>query len=1092
MLYQIIKIVFFVTLSALLILTPHSKAWAERFSRLGVDDGLPNATIYSVQQDKTGYLWLGSTNSGLLRYDGYRFVEFPLLTNEELVNHQTPDVGVVLIDDDDAIWAGTWGMGLSRLDAKTSKLSRFTEAKGLAGNQIQALLKDNSGRVWVGTTAGLSRIETDDSISHIGRDPLYPVLADQRIWSLTKTTDGAIWIGTSAGLHRWHDDVGLSPVIELVPGADNLSRSNEIRVIKNINNQLWVGSRIGLFRYETEQQRFVALPLMAAGLSEPVLNVITGGDAQNTLLIGSYNGLFRINLGGETPLVTQSLSHVNIRSILTDRSGVLWLGSREGGLYRNIVSSNAFTDISSISASLAQQDGFSVTAILKHNGQMWLGGAETLYQITLDDGQFTQYNVGSRVNAVVAGALNQIYVATDNGLLLYHPDTGIKNLSEPFDLAGVANRNVRDLKIDDSGRLYLGMWGEGVIAWQPEQHAVQHWLTQLSETSVGNAVQQLFVGENNQLWVATRYSGVYQINLATGEMQQFSALPDSKIKLVHNNVQCVSEHAALLVICSREGLVVVNQISGEQQLITTKQGLPSNNVLGVLQQGKQLWVMTAKGLGYRPTSGQRFLHYTSHDGLVSSELNTNAMFAENDTLYFGAIAGLISVKPSLLTGNNAVPQPVLSSFVIDHHIVQIKPHGKPWPLIRLAPDSHTMSFEFSALDYQDPQRNQFQYKLAGINQDWVMAGTNNSAFYANLPVGTYPLWLKVSNNHGVFSAAEIVATLQVLPHWWQQRWVIYSAMLCVALILWLLHLYRLRHIRQINRLLQSAVDDKARAQVVLETRVTERTSALEESSITLSLRTKQLERSLEEQAKTNLELKRLDKLKDEFIATVSHELRTPLTAIRGAVGLIAQNVLTPDHPAYQSMLQTAQANSERLAHLINDLLDLQKFAAGNFTLDVAHIDLDDLASQAVQAMLPYAKRYDVELTLKVNGDDTFIVNADALRLRQVIDNLTSNAIKFSPKQGTVVVRLSATEHNVKLEVEDCGSGIPEMFQQRIFEKFSQADSSDSRAKEGSGLGLAICKKIIENHYGNIGFHSVKDQGSIFWFTLQRIGNGPKP
>jgi ligand-binding sensor domain-containing protein len=237
----------------------------EQFRRLGIDDGLPKATIYSVQQDKAGYLWLGSTNSGLLRFDGYRFVEFPVLTSQELTQNRTPDVGVVFIDDNDIIWAGTWGLGLSRIDATSDELYRYTAANGLAGDQVQTLLKDNKNRIWVGTTSGLSVINTDNSIMAIGKPGQSQPLADQRIWSLAQAADGTIWIGTSDGLHQWSDDHGLSPVIKLEPGADSLSRSNEIRALLYADNQLWVGSRHGLFRYQPAEKRFVAQPLVNTG-----------------------------------------------------------------------------------------------------------------------------------------------------------------------------------------------------------------------------------------------------------------------------------------------------------------------------------------------------------------------------------------------------------------------------------------------------------------------------------------------------------------------------------------------------------------------------------------------------------------------------------------------------------------------------------------------------------------------------------------------------------------------------------------------------------------------------------------------------------
>ncbi|GAB57530.1 sensor histidine kinase [Rheinheimera nanhaiensis] len=1073
----------------------------QRFSRLGVDDGLPNATIYSVKQDSNGFLWLGSTNSGLLRFDGYRFVEFAVLTEAELAIQQTPDVGVVLIDAQDNIWAGTWGLGLSKLVPGSSAPLRYTQAQGLAGNYIQSLLQDKQGRIWVGTTTGLSRINTDGSITLIGQAQQQQQLAAQRIWSLEQGVDGQIWIGTSAGLHHWHDNSGLSEVIELVPGADSLNRGNEIRALKQVGVTLWIGSRQGVFQYSGAAQRFIAQPLTAPDQHEPVVNVLQHSADGKTLLIGSYTGLYQLaldSLSNDAPapfaLVSSQLSHVNVRSILYDRSGVLWLGTRESGLFRNRVSSAAFSDARELSAELANAQPFSVTAILNTSATLWLGSTDMLYRINRADGQLQRFTTGSRVNAMAQSAEGLIYIATDNGLLQYDKAAAqLTELTLPFELAQVSNRNVRDIKIAADGTLYLGLWGEGVIVWHPMRGTVKHWLSRLSEQSAGNAVQQLFLGSEQQLWVATRYSGLYQIDIPSQQVRQHSPTVTGRgaVAITHSNVLCVSEHRRILAVCSRDEVLLQDLDTGQQQRLTGEQGLPGHTVLGVLQQDERLWVMTAAGLALRNNDSERFVLYNSADGMLASELNLHAVAANQQQLYFGSIAGLVVLKPALLQANRQPPQAVLSAVVIDHQQLQLKPHATAWPTIKLSANNHTVNFEFSALDFQDPQRNQFHYRLEGVDADWVLAGARNSAFYANLPPGDYPLWLRASNNHGIFSSPQIVASLQVQPHWWQRKPVLYAALLIALVLIWLLHLYRLRHVRQINRLLQSAVEDKAKAQLILETRVSERTQALEQSSVTLSLRTRQLERSLAELAKSNQELKQLDKLKDEFIATVSHELRTPLTAIRGAIGLVAQQVVTPDNPMYLNMLQTAQANSERLSQLINDLLDLQKFAAGTFTLSCKALNLSLLLQQAVLAMQPYAKRYQVDLLLDSPGVDNCWVDADALRLRQVIDNLISNAIKFSPPEALVRVRLLCHNDEVKVEVEDQGAGIPLAFQQRVFEKFSQADSSDQRAKEGSGLGLAICKKIIENHQGQIGFSSELAKGSVFWFRLKRIAT-PQP
>lgn len=305
------------------------------------------------------------------------------------------------------------------------------------------------------------------------------------------------------------------------------------------------------------------------------------------------------------------------------------------------------------------------------------------------------------------------------------------------------------------------------------------------------------------------------------------------------------------------------------------------------------------------------------------------------------------------------------------------------------------------------------------------------------------------------------------------RWLFLLLLVMLVILLW-----------KVNRILQVAINDKTKQQRLLESTVNERTLALQESSMTLSLRSNELQKSLDELAIKNHELTRLDKLKDQFVATVSHELRTPLTAIRGAVGLLAQGVLAKKPEAQQQMLDTALKNAERLSYLINDLLDLQKFAAGKFTLSCTALDLQQLTQDALQDISSYAEKFKVQLHYQPQNGP-FMVNADAMRIRQVVDNLISNAVKFSHPAGTVKLTLTADNDWVTLSVIDQGSGIAAAFQPQIFSNFSQADASDSRSKEGTGLGLAICKNIIDSHQGDIGFSSTEDQGSHFWFRLAR-------
>ena len=230
------------------------------------------------------------------------------------------------------------------------------------------------------------------------------------------------------------------------------------------------------------------------------------------------------------------------------------------------------------------------------------------------------------------------------------------------------------------------------------------------------------------------------------------------------------------------------------------------------------------------------------------------------------------------------------------------------------------------------------------------------------------------------------------------------------------------------------------------------------------------------------ELKRIDRMKTEFVSTVSHELRTPLTSIRGALGLIAGGVAGPLPEAAKTLVDIAKNNCERLIRLINDILDNEKIESGKMRLDSQVADIGKLVRQAVVAIEGFAGQHQVQVLLQA-PDEPLQVRLDSDRIIQVLTNLLSNAVKFSSPKSAVQVKITRVAKGVRVDVTDHGPGIPEEFRSRIFQKFSQADSSDTRQKGGTGLGLNISRMLVEKMGGHIGFSSQAGAGATFFFEM---------
>lgn len=234
------------------------------------------------------------------------------------------------------------------------------------------------------------------------------------------------------------------------------------------------------------------------------------------------------------------------------------------------------------------------------------------------------------------------------------------------------------------------------------------------------------------------------------------------------------------------------------------------------------------------------------------------------------------------------------------------------------------------------------------------------------------------------------------------------------------------------------------------------------------------------------ERKRIDKLKSEFVSTVSHELRTPLTSINGAVGLLASGAMGEMSEQAITLAQTAYNNSKRLSVLIDDLLDMEKIAAGQMQFDLCDHDVLTQVENSIEASLHYGEQYQV--TIKLNRQvQGVIVKIDEQRFQQVMSNLISNAIKFSPQGANVEINMDLMQDLLRISVSDHGPGVPLDFHDRIFQKFSQADASDTRKKGGTGLGLSITRELVEHMNGQIDFYSTKNNGATFFFELPVSG-----
>lgn len=804
---------------------PRVPARGIRFSHLTVEHGLSNSWALDILKDRRGFLWV-ATSDGLNRYDGTRVVVY---RPDSARAGRVPSSRVtsLLQDRRGRLWIGFWGShpGVALYDRERDAFQAFAIEVGppsTNGGSVRTMAEDSQGYLWLGTEAGLFQFDPEARrvVAVLRHDPTSPrSLSDDSILRLRRARDGRVWVATPRGL-----DV-LDPVAGVVrpwttrgTAADVLASRPVTDVLEDGQGVLWVATRRGLLRIDPSGAATEYAPGPGHGphtLSAGIVRRLAC-DEQGTIYAGTENGglnLIDPRTGGVTviradPGDPDGLSADSIWSLHVDDRGTLWVGTFNGGVDFFSALAQRFDVIRPRAGGLGNPH---VSAVMEDGGgDLWIGtdggGLERLDRRT---GRFTRYRHdptkprGLSSNAVLAlkeDAQGRIWIGTwAGGLQRLDPRTGRFTTFRPPSLPSPLHDSVWTLEEDGEGGLLVGTHLLGVQRFDPKRQQ----FTPLRRRYPGlePAVTNPVVGRggNGDLWIAHGELAQH-LDRRTGEVirHELGAEVTVLYEDSRRNVWFGTTEGGLL--CLAKG-------RGRLRRYTEDDGLPSGSVVSILEDGdRNLWLGTRRGLVRFEGATQvpdrpRFQSFDSRDGLPGFEFRREAAFRSRaGEMFFGTQRGLAAFFPQHVKPNPDAPPVVLTGLRILNRPVE--PGGLASPLtrsiteakeLRLSPaESASVTFEFAALNYVIPQKNQYRYRLEGFDRDWHWAGHRNNATYTNLPPGTYTFRVAGANNDGVWNEAEASLTVVREPSLYQRPSFFAAISLALVAAGWRGHRARMR------------------------------------------------------------------------------------------------------------------------------------------------------------------------------------------------------------------------------------------------------------------------------------------------------------
>jgi signal transduction histidine kinase/streptogramin lyase/ActR/RegA family two-component response regulator len=1007
--------------------TPLPLPWAEpSFRTYGLAEGLPSSNIDVLALDHDGYLWI-STESGLVRYGGSGF----------------------------RVW---------RHDPR--------DPNSISGTTLATLFVDDHGQLWGGSQDGLVRYDSSrENFRHWHHDAANPSSpASDDVTALAGGPDGSLWIGYfNAGLDRLHEDGrSFEHLRHRADDPDSLVSNVVYSLLAEADGSLWIGASGGLDRRLPDGRiQHIPFDRPADAYRDKLLRIYRLTRVGDTLLIATNYGLYGLGPGGRATLVApDELPRQAVFSAVADQHGRLWVGTNNGVYLRD--SGGHFRHIEA--RPLLRHglpDAYTYNLLLDHEGGLWVGTLAGLGYLPPDWTDFRFYahkpetpdSLGlGAYSGVATSADDHVWVAGKNGALDRLDLATGKAEHLPFQMP--QGRNIYSMAEDARGRLWFSavsgtyLLDHGKVtelkAPKPERILFGDDGTayfQLSDGVVAVAPD----GEHMRPLQLEEQAGPISLNdarwydhalwIASDDGLLRWAPGDARAHLVPGlrpgPVSAIDQCGQDLWVLDEENLSHY-RLDGSQASLLASYSLyqqhPLADVLAMhCDENDRVWFFARSGLWRYDTNTGKLREFGLEQGLPDGEFtDTGIVRTPSGHLYAATKSGIVGFLPEAVKEQPRVPRVRLEAVTMrrDGHVQPLAGEHGQW---RLAWNDRDLTVTAAALSYVAPERNRYRFRLDGLDADWVGTEQRPDRSFTQLPGGDYRLRVQAAGPDGVWGELPQPLRLHVdtAPwlRWW--AWLTYTVLLGLIFVVVLLAMRR----RQRQRMQLELVTQQHRlAQTASE-------------------------------AKTR------------FLAELGHEIRTPMTGVLGMAELLLSRPLEATERRY---VQTIRRSGEVLLTLVNDALDLARIEAGRLQLAPAPFDPRALLNDVAELQRGRAVAKGLSLHADVHGAVPALVLGDAVRIKQILLNLSGNALKFT-EHGEVRLCLDQQLEGLRYTVSDTGPGIAPADQARLFKRYEQLDSPQRGS--GSGLGLAICRELAALMDGTVTLESTPGEGSTFHLVL---------